>query len=177
MIGEQPKGGIYNIDGDHPCEREHLLIDLAYDSSRFKDILSLWTSLRTENALPTKSDFSPHAFNRSALPYLILIDVEHDPLRFRYRLTGTMAESIQNANLTGHYVDDQEPIKLRDLLQTDLEELVRSKTPQHVRLTFTNIAGYPRRLQILRLPLSKNDQESPGEVDHILVVVQFESGE
>jgi hypothetical protein len=175
MIGEQPQGGTYNIDGDYPCEREHLLIDLANNSSRFKDILSLWTTLCTEQSLPTKSDFSPHAFNRNALPYLILIDVERDPIRFRYRLTGTMAESIQNINLTGYYVDDQEPKKLRDLLQTDLEELVRSKTPQLVRLSFTNISGYPRRLQILRLPLSKNDQESPNQVDHILVVVEFES--
>lgn len=175
MIGDKTRGDIYNIDGDYPCEREHLLIDLAYNNSRFKDILSLWTSLRTEQSLPTKSDFSPDAFNRSALPFLILIDVEHTPLRFRYRLTGTMAESIQNTNLTGYYVEDQEPKKLRDLLQSDLKEMVRSKTPQYVRLSFTNIAGYPRRLQILRLPLSKNDQKNPNQVDHVLVVVQFES--
>ncbi len=101
--------------------------------------------------------------------------MERDPIRFRYRLTGTMAESIQNINLTGYYVHEQNPKKLRELLQSDLEELVRSKTPQLVRLSFTNIAGYPRRLQILRLPLSKNSQESPNQVDHILVVVEFES--
>ena len=175
MIGDQAKGGIYNIDDSYPCEREPLLIESAYNSSRFKDILSLWMSLRTEQSLPTKSDFSPHAFNRNALPYLILIDVERDPIRFRYRLTGTMAESIQNINLTGYYVHDQNPKKLRELLQSDLEELVRSKTPQHVRLSFTNIAGYPRRLQILRLPLCKNSQDQPNQVDHILVVVEFES--
>lgn len=172
-MAQQGRGKFYETDIDSPCERRHLLIDSAYKISRFKDILVRWTSLRTETSLPTKSDFSPHAFDRSVLPYIILLDVERDPLRFRYRLTGTMAESIQNYNYTGSYVDEQAPQKLREYLQSDLEALVQSGEPQHVSLSFTNTKGYPRHLQVLRLPLCNNNKQSENQVDHILVIILF----
>jgi hypothetical protein len=174
MVREQFPNNIYNIDDEFPCEREHLLIDSAFDNSRFQGALSLWTSLRTPTSLPEKAEFSPHAFDRSVLPFIILLDVERQPMRFRYRLAGTMAETIQNINLTGHYVDQQMPKSLCEVLQADLKEVVRSKSPQHVRLSFTNMSGYPRCLNILRLPLRGNNQKNINQVDHILVLIQFD---
>lgn len=126
--------------------------------------------------MPSRADFDAPDFSRAVLPKLGLIEVEHAPLRFRYRLTGTAVDEAHGANMTGMYVEDVARVFMRDDLQPDLEALVDRKVPQLVLLQCTNIHQYHRRHYVLRLPLSGDGPDSdPLRVDRILVA--FEQAE
>jgi hypothetical protein len=40
------------------------------------------------------------------LPNIVLVEVQRDPLRFRYRLLGSRVDSINGKNLSGQWLDE-----------------------------------------------------------------------
>lgn len=138
----------------------------------FADCLRIWRD-GCGGGLPCKSCVDALSFERSSLPWIMIVDVERDggALRFRYRLTGTRIDMVQNKNLTGTYVDQQEPVVLRSALQAAMTAMVESRAPQFVELKFTNVTGNKRWLRALRLPLTGKDHGQ--DVDHILVAIQL----
>lgn len=67
-----------------------------------------WERQRGDRAMPARADLDP-ADIKPVLPYLILIDVESAPLRFRVRLAGSFAyearEGLRIREMTVHYLD------------------------------------------------------------------------
>lgn len=69
--------------------------------------LKEWHRLRGDRAMPAPTDLDPLDLPRRLLPYLLLLDVEHQPrLRFRWRLIGTHITGVLNRDLTGRYWDE-----------------------------------------------------------------------
>lgn len=69
------------------------------------DILSkYWNSLAggepPERALFNIEELLP------LLPFLLLVDLERDPFRVRFRLSGTRVDQMTGMNLAGHYLDE-----------------------------------------------------------------------
>ncbi len=62
--------------------------------------LAYWNSRRGDRAMPTRADLDPADIKR-LLPHVVLIDVLHDPLDFRFRLLGTEVDRIVRANPLG----------------------------------------------------------------------------
>lgn len=155
------------------CKRTRLPIEFTETIPVLNGVFSLWRRKRPDGGFPSKSLMDPTEMRPEALPNLILMDVENDPRRYRYRLTGTAIDGIQNRNLTGSYVDENRPEELRRILLHDLDELVESGAPHLVELAFVNAEGYGRRLRILRLPLA--DVAGPKDVvAHVLLVFDFQ---
>jgi hypothetical protein len=59
--------------------------------------------LTAPNVLPLRTDFDP-AELRELLPNLVIIDIEREPLRFRYRLVGTRVVDFNGVEFTGRYL-------------------------------------------------------------------------
>jgi hypothetical protein len=55
------------------------------------------------NVLPLRAAFDP-AELRGLLPSLVILDVEREPLRFRYRLVGTRVVEFNAQEFTGRYL-------------------------------------------------------------------------
>ena len=63
-----------------------------------------WLQICSSGRLPSRADIDPCNFKR-ILPNVILVDIERDPFRVRYRLCGTRVTEYCG-HLTGRYLDD-----------------------------------------------------------------------
>jgi len=73
-------------------------------SSRMREFHAYWNSKQRGIVLPQRQDIDP-AEIKSHLPYLVLVDIEVDPFRVRYRLCGSMVQQYDE-ELTGKYLDE-----------------------------------------------------------------------
>jgi hypothetical protein len=76
---------------------------------RLAQLHAYWRSICPDaRTLPGRQHFEPLMVPR-LLPWIWLIDVSHDPLRFRYRLIGTIHVDACGWNQTGLYLDQVHP--------------------------------------------------------------------
>lgn len=67
-----------------------------------------WRSKRPVTGLPRRRDIDPVEIG-PLLNYVLLLSVERDPLRFRYRLIGSAIADVSRPNVTGRYMDEVYP--------------------------------------------------------------------
>jgi hypothetical protein len=72
---------------------------------RFRHLYDYWHGIRGARAMPSRRDIDPLDL-KGLLGWLLLIDVEWAPLRFRFRLIGTEIVAIRGVDLTGRYLDE-----------------------------------------------------------------------
>lgn len=73
---------------------------------RLHRLHAYWNGLRpAPDLLPGRQHFDPVDIP-ALLPYLWLLDVSRDPLRFRYRLSGTELVKAMGADFNGKYLDE-----------------------------------------------------------------------
>ena len=70
--------------------------------------LHQWWSADRHGDIPDRSDFDPVDF-AALLPNILIVDVEHQPFRVRYRLVGTRVIEATGFNIVGHYLDELMP--------------------------------------------------------------------
>jgi hypothetical protein len=63
------------------------------------------------------------------LPNLFVVDVEHDPLRIRYRLVGTRAIEVTGYDITGHYLDNLLPADASEPWVENYRTAYRTRRP------------------------------------------------
>jgi hypothetical protein len=126
-----------------------------------------WSQKRGERAMPAYRDFDPLDF-AWALGKVSLIDVEREPLRFRYRLVGSEHVARLGVDMTGKLVDDFASPAIRRILQASYAQVVEQAHPIH-RLRWTVVAGLAHHYEALLLPLS----EAPPQVDMVAVCAEY----
>ena len=57
--------------------------------------------------MAARRDMDPLDITPKLLPWIMILDVEEAPRRFRYRLVGTRVVELLDRDLTGRYLDDQ----------------------------------------------------------------------
>lgn len=65
-----------------------------------RDACGYWNRARGDRAMPSRVDIDPTEIPR-LLPHMILTDVDHDPIDFRFRLIGTYVDRHVNGRYTG----------------------------------------------------------------------------
>lgn len=82
-------------------------LDLAQmRSERVRRLHEYWRAKAGAPAsVPQRRDIDPTELP-DLLPSLLLVDVEHNPLRFRYRLVGTRIVDFSYRDFTGTYLDE-----------------------------------------------------------------------
>ena len=77
--------------------------------SKIREIFDYWQSIRpATGVLPARRHFDPLAVP-ALLPNIRLIDVQREPLRFRYRLVGTRIVEAHGYDMTGQWLDEAHP--------------------------------------------------------------------
>ena len=141
-------------------------LDLAStDEPSFRFLIDYWQRKHRDGKLPGRSAIDPLEL-KHVPPQLLLIDVEREPLDFRYRLAGTLSYDIFGFDLTGKRVRDIPPAEWGETVWRSLAELIVSRKPQYVRLDFTTAAGNVRSYRVLRSPPA----EDGVTVDCVLVM-------
>ncbi len=81
--------------------------ELRCASQILVDFLKFWHDARGDRPMPRHADMDPLKLGPALLPYVLLIDVEHEPeLRYRWRLIGTHITTVLDRDMTGCYWDD-----------------------------------------------------------------------
>lgn len=136
-------------------------------SELLQRMLAYWQSKCGGHAMPARTDIDPVEF-AWALGNVNLLDVERNPLRFRYRLAGTRLTRLYEMDLTGRSVDDIRMADLRELVRNHLQEVVETAKPNLFCISITNNAG-PQTYLRLALPL----RGPQGEVAMILMAIDM----
>jgi hypothetical protein len=94
--------------------------DAATDRSawhpKLQRLFDYWQAIRPAGrTLPGRQHFDPLAII-DLMPRVWILDVERDPIRFRYRLAGTKEVETLQREVTGRYLDDVHPRLKHDLV-------------------------------------------------------------
>jgi hypothetical protein len=128
------------------------LSEVAPDTLR--RMLDYWRSKCREGRLPGRRDIDPLEFPW-ALGLVCLLDVEREPLRFRYRLDGTTIAERHGEDFTGRTTDEVRPDFYAAMLRRHMSEVVDGKLPTCYRISIrygANARTYVR----LALPLARD---------------------
>jgi hypothetical protein len=93
-----------------------------------EELFGYWTGLRKADRLPGRRDIDPAHFKRH-LPTISLVDVSHDPLRFRTRLAGTGLYGVYGREITGLTTEDIYPAAQAAEWQERLKRVVETRKP------------------------------------------------
>ena len=76
-------------------------------SPRIHRLHGYWQHQRDKRGgkLPRRGDIAPDQI-RDLLPNIMIVDVERDPMRFRYRLVGTRVVEYNGVEFTGRYLGE-----------------------------------------------------------------------
>jgi hypothetical protein len=123
-------------------------------SANVRQLHSHWEQVRGTRLMPARADIDPFAI-KPLLPYIVIAEVFHDPLRVRYRLVGTSVVEHSRFDYTGkwlHEVDFGEP---QDWIAI-YEVFVREKRPlfDHSEIPFEDKVRLPQPYEFCMLPLS-----------------------
>jgi len=141
---------------------------LSFERPELQELLEIWRSKRRGRLLPARADVSPLDL-KAHLGHLFLLDVEREPLHFRYRLVGTAITRVVDRDATGRYFED---IYSGRLLETAVEVMswvVRERAPLRI---FSRTGHARNRVYLydgLLLPLAKDGET----VDMILGELRF----
>ena len=64
-----------------------------------------WLSKRGDRRMPSRADIDP-ADIKELLPQIIMARIEHDPLRVKYSVVGTLCARSAGFDYTGRYLDE-----------------------------------------------------------------------
>ena len=134
-----------------------------------RELRAYWEAKRQGRPAPRRADIDPTELPHH-LPYLMLLEVEPAPLRFRYRLAGTntyqIRDGLQNRAVTGRYVDEMQfHIASTETILEVLKLVVERVRPVYRKARFPD--GSPRTgdHNMLAVPLATET----GQVDMLLV--------
>ena len=132
-----------------------------------------WSSLCRGRPMPARGDLDPLQIPSGYLPDLMLVEVSHEPRRFRYRLIGTHVVAASGEDRTGKFFDDISFFKIHPAVMQHFEQVATTGRPLYSQEPFTNFAnGRHYDVDRLLLPLSSDG----AQVDMLAVLFQFKSG-
>ncbi|WP_281016948.1 MULTISPECIES: PAS domain-containing protein [unclassified Minwuia] len=79
--------------------------DLNFEFEALRDLLARWHGWRGDREMPARKDFEPWDL-KGHLGWIALIDVEHEPERFRFKLVGADIATGLSRDSSGMYLDD-----------------------------------------------------------------------
>ena len=124
------------------------------EDEKLQRLYLYWRDKRGDRRFPARRDIDPLDFAYT-LGWVTLVDVTHNPVRFRFRLYGSELVHRVGLDLTGTYVDQHPHREFGNLLQQSWEGVVTRGEPTCVRYERI-LDGRKRQWESLRMPLSSD---------------------
>ncbi len=140
--------------------------EIAFESPMNETVFAYWRARAGANSIPARGDIDPIIDLRHLVQHLFLVDVERDPLRFRFRLVGTEIVNHVGKDMTGKYLDELVEYDAQYArVKPDYETTVKFRTATISPVRFlTKDSKHYINYERLLLPLSEDGRE----VDMIL---------
>jgi len=122
-------------------------------SARVRELYEYWADKRRGRHMPSRDDIDP-AEIKSLLPYVLLTDIHHDPLRVFFRLVGTGVAEAAGRNLTGQWLHEVQLDGGAELWTKNYRRVVSERAPVCGRTRATVQPGDERIFEWILLPLS-----------------------
>lgn len=122
---------------------------------KLSQMYDYWLSKCDGRPMPGRGDIDPMEFTW-ILGLVCILDVERDPLVFRYRLDGTGVASALKSDMTGKTSDEVEPEIYAKLLREHFTETMETGEASLYGITMQHDFKKSRYLR-LALPLSGDD--------------------
>lgn len=137
---------------------------------RIDELYRYWLALRpTSGMLPGRQHFDPSKVTR-LLPWILLVDVERDPLRFKFRLVGTENARVKGYDATGEYLDARVPdFAAQPTYPQWLATAERSEVAYQRGLPVRHVPKDYIESERVLLPLARNGRD----VDMVLMLAVF----
>ena len=127
-------------------------------SKRLRRLLGDWNSWRRGREFPSRADVAPEKIVYM-LGGIVLLDVEYQPLRFRYRLMGAALAARRGHDLTGKPLDANPDPELRAGLIRLNTAVVQTRRPQTYEYRIHSaVTGRTYNYDALNMPLSEDGQ-------------------
>lgn len=107
-----------------------------------RELYQYWDSKRGDRTMPARRDIDP-AELKHLLPYLLIVDLEAEPFRVRYRLLGTKVVAESGNDFTGRYLDEMLAGDTEDEWETCYRLVWRDKRPIFGAATVPMLGGDP----------------------------------
>ncbi|MBK8160271.1 MAG: PAS domain-containing protein [Rhodospirillaceae bacterium] len=131
-------------------------------------MFAYWRDKAGARNMPTRADLDPIDFPY-ALGYVMLVEVERAPLRFRFRLYGSaLVKYFADGDYTGKYADQLLPPDYAPFVVAAYTTAVEGGVPRHAQREMVidrQILNY----DVLTLPLAH--VRNPDEIAMLLVVM------
>lgn len=114
-----------------------------------------WLEVRGERSMPSRDDLDPLDMGRF-LARIILVDVQQDPLRMRYRLAGTMECEVRGNDPTGKTLPEHCFGQNKEEVYRSYCLAVETRGPVYVEEPTTSEVTPLSGVSTLFLPLSSN---------------------
>jgi hypothetical protein len=128
-----------------------------------------WRAKCGERPFPARVDFDPLIEVPGLVPYLMLKDVQLQPLDFRYRLIGTGVRNHLNHDLTGRWMTDIPGQGPGNPLWDYHERVVETRAPVFLRPAYLGPHKEFIQVESVILPLGADDQA----VDMLMIFADF----
>lgn len=157
------------VDGpEHPDWRQ-LDPTLEFESAALRELLAFWEQIRDGRDLPDRDDFSPLDIRRQ-LGWVILLDVEPQPRRFRFRLIGSGITSVLSRDSTGRYLDELYDPGIYEDTVAPYEYVVERRQPVRSIGRMVHAEKGHIRYEAIYLPFSAGS----ADVEMVMEGVQYE---
>ena len=134
-----------------------LATDLGIEHPKLRRLHQDWVDRRRDRAMPSRADFDILDL-RYIVGDLNLLDVLHEPLRFRFRVHGSSAVARLGFDLTGRTVDDYPDPEYRTVVVKHYTTAVRSRAPLRIVRDPYRVRDRVLRWEGLILPLSDDGE-------------------
>jgi hypothetical protein len=137
---------------------------------RIRRLYDYWQAARPPSGgLPGRQHIDPTAIPE-LLAWMWMVDVEHHPLRFRYRLIGTEQVRAMAGDFTGRYLDEVHPRFLTGFTYADYVAVAeRAEIGYHRGEPIFHLDKDYIAIERLLLPLAKNGRD----VDMLLAITLY----
>ena len=135
-----------------------------------KALRSFWANWQTQNSgqLPSRRDMDTRD-NRRHFSYVVVFDVQSDPLDFKYRLVGTSVRENTHGDYTGNTLREMEGKGPGSIIWGLLYNTRESKQPQFQQVPYVGPNKSFMQSTLLFLPLATDHQT----IDKIFLVSNF----
>lgn len=144
-------------------------VSLSFEDKNLESLLSFWNSIYRFHSLPRRADFTPTDIQQN-LGWVMLIDVEPAPLRFRFRLVGSGVTGALSRDATRRYMDELYDPEIYDEAVSPYVYVVKHRRPVRSvgRMVHANKSHI--RYEAVYLPYSDDGER----VDLIMEGVRYE---
>lgn len=141
---------------------------MILNSEKNRQAYEYYLSKKAGRTMPSRNDLEPVEMV-AFLPHIILLDVSHEPLDFRYRLVGTFFYDYWAAEYTGLLMSEIPHQKSPSKIWENLERTVHEKRPFSSDIPYVGPKHDVLKAEDVIMPLSSNDQS----VNMIFVCVDY----